>query len=430
MRGSSVELSGSTGSDGAIYIGGSVENTFDFDPTQGMDVEGTAGQQSGFLMKLSPTGAYQSTLTITGDTFGQVGIALGAPATTATASFVPGSFDGTVDLDPGPGVDTAESMLTRGGAFVSKFDAVGKFVWGQVLTSSESGIVYWGAPVALPDGGVVLTGTYAGPSDLDPGPAVVSPSTDSGAFVTRLDASGNQLWVRMLGCDGFSSPTMGAALDSSGILWLSGGRTDSSCAFDQGGPAGPTPNGFYVASMTLDGNIRTYGTVAGNDSLIGAPLVASDGSIYLAGNLGISAPGTPGPIDVDPSTGVSNRNVSDAGLDFVMKLDHDGKLLWLQPIDFDIESFAAVALAPDDGLILASGWNSGPAGMSILGLDSGGNEIWRLRSGGNSTFPDAVLVNAAGFFVLGEQNGPGDLDPSTGVDNQNGSIWFLSKYTF
>jgi hypothetical protein len=428
-RDNSVELAGSTGPDGAIYIGGTVDNTFDFDPTQGVDTKGTEGQPSGFLMKLSPTGAYESTLTITGDTFGNVPIEIAAPAVTAAASFVPGYFDGTVDLDPGPGVDTVQSLATRGGTFISKFDAAGKFVWGRVLASSESGLVYWGGPVALPDGGVVLTGTYVGPSDLDPGPAVLSPPTQSGAFVTRLDASGNQLWVRTLGCDGFSSPSMNAALDSGSVLWLSGIATDGSCAFDQGGPAAPAAGELYVASMTLDGNIRTYGTVLGSNSLIGPPVVASDDTIYLAGHIGTGQDAV-SPIDVDPSAGVSNRNVPDTGLEFAMKLDHDGKLIWLQAIDLDLTSFASFALAPDDGLILATGWRSGPAGMSILRLDSGGNEVWRLRSGGMSTFPDAVLVNGTGFFVLGEQAGPGDLDPSTGVDLQSGPIWFLSKYAF
>ncbi|HVU51486.1 MAG TPA: hypothetical protein VHL80_12410 [Polyangia bacterium] len=427
MLSSSYWVAGAMGPDGSIYIGGTVESTFDFDPTAGVDVEGTDGQPSGFLMKLGPTGAYRSTFTIAGDSFGPPQI--GAPAVTATASFVPGSFDGPVDLDPGPGVDMVESMVGRGGTFISKFDAAGGFVWGRVLASSESGIVYWGQPVAAPDGGVILTGSYTGPGDLAPGPPALPTPNMTGAFVTRLDASGNQLWVRTLGGDGCQGVSMQAALDGGGVLWLSG-TVAAGCAFDQGGPAGPDPEGFFVASMTLDGKIRTFGTVTASASLAGPPLVASDSSIYIAGNIGPSGPDAKGPIDVDPSAGVSNLTVPDAGVEFVMKLDHDGKLRWLRPIDLELTVFGAVALAPADGLVLVSSWTSGPAGMTILGLDASGNEVWRLLAGGRDTLPWSVLVNATGFFVLGEQNGSSDLDPSPGVDTQSGPMVFLSRYTF
>jgi hypothetical protein len=417
-------VSGSMGPDGALYIGGSLDNSFDFDPTLAVDVEGTEGQSSAFLMKLNPAGVYQSTFTVGGNTFGAP--QMGAPAVTATASFVPGSFEGTIDLDPGPGVATAESMFTRGGSFISKFDAAGKYVWGRFIDSSESGLVNWGGPVATPDGGVILTGTYAGPSDLAPGPALFAPPNNMGAFVTRLDATGKQLWVRTLGGEQCGTG-MGAALDAGGVLWLSGTVSDS-CAFDQG--SGVVPEGFFIASMTLDGTIRTIGSVMGGGSLAAPPVVARDGSIYLAGTLAPSGADRQSTIDVDPSAGVSNRTVSIPGLGFVMKLDNDGKLRWFQPTDLSLSIFGAVALTPDDGLMLAGDWNSGATGISILRMDAGGNTVWRLRAGGRDTVPSSLLVNSTGFFLLGQQNGPGDLDPSPGVDYQKGPLVFLSKYVF
>jgi hypothetical protein len=424
MLQSSFSQSASVGPDGAIYVGGTIDNTFDFDPTQAMDVHGTDGRASAFLMKLGPTGAYVSTFTIEGDDFGSP--SMGAPAVTANASFVPGYFEGTVDLDPGPGVDMYQDLANRGGTFVSKFDAAGKYLWGRVLVSTDSGIIAWGWPVAMPDGGVVLTGNYAGPGDLDPGPAVLAPPNQNGAFVTRLDASGKQLWVRTLGGDSCISVGMSAALDAGGVLWLSGTASGSGCALDQNGPPTPDPNGFFVASMTLDGKLRTFGTVMGGSDLAGPPVVAHDGSIYLAGSVGPSGAGQQGPIDVDPSPAVSTRVVPATGLEFVMKLDHDGKLLWLQPVDVHIESFA---LTSDDGLILAADPDLGPGGMSILELDAAGHETWRLHVG-SATRPTAVLVNANGLFVLGDQDGTGDLDPSPGVDSYSSPIVFLSRYTF
>lgn len=421
-------VSGSMGPDGAIYIGGNVDNSFDFNPTQSVDVHGTDGQSDGFLMKLQPSGAYGSTFTIGGNPFHRV--QLGAPAVTTTASFVPGNFAGTIDLDPGPGVDTVESIASRSGYFISKFDAAGKYLWGRVLLDSDTGLVYWGGPVATADGGVVLTGFFAGAGDLDPGPAVLPTPSPNGAFVTRLDASGKQLWVRTLTGAGCDSAGMGAAIDSGGVLWLSG-TASGTCAFDAAA-ATPAPavvsNGFFVASMTLDGKIRTFGSVMGSAELAGPPVVASDGSIYLAGDVRPVGQNAQSTIDLDPSSGVFNRTVPATGLAFVMKLDQSGKLRWLQPIDIDLTTFGSLALTRDDGLMLA-GWNFGPNGISIARLDVDGNEVWRITLGGRAV-PYSVLVNATGFFLLGGQNGPGDLDPSTGVDFQNGQFVFLSKYAF
>jgi hypothetical protein len=428
MFSSSYQVSGSMGPDGSIYIGGSIDNTFNFDPmTQAGDFEGIDGQASAFLMKLGPTAAYESTFTIGGESFGTP--QMGAPAVTANALFAPGYFDGTIDLDPGPGMDVVQDIVTRGGSFISKFDAAKKFIWGRVLLSSENGLVYWGGPVAAPDGGVILTGNYLSPANLAPDPIVLAAPNQSGAFVTRLDASGNQLWVRTFGGDSCDGASMSAALDAGGVLWLSG-TGSGNCAFDQAGPAGAAPSGFFVASMTLDGKIVSFGTMTGDSQLTGPPVVASDGSITLVVSIAPSSPGQNGPIYIDPSGGVSNLSVPDTSTGFVMKLDHDGKLRWLHPLDFDLSIFGAIALTPDDGMILAGGWNSGRAGMSIVKLGADGNEAWRLLTGGPGTRPDNILVNATGFFVLGEQSGTGDLDPTTGVDFQVGPILFLSKYTF
>jgi hypothetical protein len=221
---------------------------------------------------------------------------------------------------------------------------------------------------------------------------------------------------------------MSAALDPGGVIWLAGTWSDS-CVFDQNGPAGPSPNGFFVASMTLDGKLETVGSVTGG-SVDRPPVVARDGSIYLAGSLS-QVPGQQGPIDVDPSAGVSNVVVPDKdSLTFAMKLDHDGKLRWLQPVDVSVGTFGSMALTPDDGLILAGEPGAVFGGISVVRLDADGHEVWQLRPGSGSTSVTSVLVNATGFFLLGEENGPADLDPSTGVDMHDGELVFLSNYTF
>jgi len=263
---------------------------------------------------------------------------MGAPAVTATASFVAGEFDGTVDLDPGPGVDMHESMITRGGSFVSKSTPPGN-TSGDASCSARIRASSFGAgPWRRPTGASSSRGATA-VRRSGPGPGSAATPNQTGAFVTRLDATGKLVWVRTLGGDGCDFAGMSGALDAGGLLWLSG-ATSGSCAFDKNGPASPALNGFFVASVMPDGTIRTFGSVMGGSQLADRPVVAHDGSIYLAGSVGPSDPGQHVPIDLDPSAGVSARSVPDTGLEFVMKLDHDGKLRWLQPVDVRVATLA------------------------------------------------------------------------------------------
>jgi hypothetical protein len=104
-----------------------------------------------------------------------------------------GSSNGTVDFDPGPGVDEHST----GGAFLSKLDSQGDFEWARTFGNPTFMYSYG---VALNGGGnPAVCGLYRGPADFDPGADFdihVTPPHSSGIFVSMYGSNGDYIWTQ------------------------------------------------------------------------------------------------------------------------------------------------------------------------------------------------------------------------------------------
>ncbi|MCH7908562.1 MAG: hypothetical protein IIB38_02975, partial [Candidatus Hydrogenedentes bacterium] len=139
--------------------------------------------QSGFAASMGGTGTDEG-IAIAVDASGNV--------------YTTGSFEGTVDFDPGASVFDLTSM---GGldVFISKLDASGNFLWAKAMggTGTDKAL-----GIAVDDSGkVYTTGSFEGTVDFDPGASVFDLTSTGGLdlFVSKLDASGNFLWATALG---------------------------------------------------------------------------------------------------------------------------------------------------------------------------------------------------------------------------------------
>ena len=103
-----------------------------------------------------------------------------------------GHYEGSLDLDPGPGSDSAPN--TGPGEFYSyliKLDSLGQYTWGRV---TEGGGIVRGLKLGLdPDGFIYTMGHYSSEVDLDPGPLplIAPPHGGYSAFAQALDQNGN-----------------------------------------------------------------------------------------------------------------------------------------------------------------------------------------------------------------------------------------------
>ena len=346
--------------------------------------------------------------------------------------YTSGSFQGTVDFDPGAGV----SNLTSAGSddiFVSKLDASGNFVWAKAMggTSADA------SKSILIDasGNVYTTGLFRGTCDFDPG-AGVSNLTSAGTdeiFISKLDASGNFLWAKRIG--GTSGDRgLSIVVDGSGNVYTTGyfqGTVD----FDPGaGVSNLTSAGSYdifISKLNSSGTFVWAKAIGSTYDEQGTSIALdASGNVYTTGFFTINT------VDFDPGAGVSNLTPAGSADAFVLKLDASGNYVWAKAMggtSFDpgysikldgsgnvytTGNFQGTADF-DPGAGVSNLTSAGGDDIFISKLDGSGNFVWAKAVGGTSTDnATSIAIDASGnSYTSGYFGGTCDFDPSASVFN-------------
>jgi hypothetical protein len=139
---------------------------------------------------------------------------------TAGNIYIAGTFKGRADFDPGPAVYTVSNMSIYWDIFILKLDHTGDFIWAKRINNAFAG------SLAIDNAGnVYTTGSYSGPSDFDPGPAVYNLNGEGG-FISKLDENGNFVWAKSMTSNG-SAGGNGISIDAGGNVYIGGAFLDS-----------------------------------------------------------------------------------------------------------------------------------------------------------------------------------------------------------
>ncbi len=186
--GGSDEYCGGVAIDGSgnAYVTGRFGRAADLDPGPGVDEHTSNGESDIFLSKFDSEGDLQWARTW------DMHLVLGNGVTIDGSGniYTTGDFQGTVDFDPGPGVDehTANGWFD---IFLSKFNSSGDFQWARTLGGSDWESVYG---IAI-DGSsnAYITGEFTGTVDFNPG-SVIDEHTSNGSydiFLIKIPPDGN-----------------------------------------------------------------------------------------------------------------------------------------------------------------------------------------------------------------------------------------------
>ena len=173
-----------------------------------------------FLSKFDSSGNYEWERTWGGaeNDFGH-----GVTADGSGNAYVAGDFRGTVDFDPGSGVEehTSNSLIN---ACLSKFDSSGNFVW---VRTWDGLIDHFGSGVTEDGSGhVIVSGYFTGTVEFDPGVGEVHISNgEDDVYLSVFDTMGNFEWARTWGGE-FEDYSTGITTDSSGYIYVTGGYED------------------------------------------------------------------------------------------------------------------------------------------------------------------------------------------------------------
>ena len=192
--------------DGAnnVYVAGRFASVnCDFNPGGTPDIHSTNGGLDNFLSKFDASGNFQWAKTWGGSGADQ---ANGLAVDGAGQVYVAGSFQNTVDFDPGSGTDSRTANGSKADAWLSQFDANGAFQWAQTWGGSGddgSGVNVDGA------GNIYAAGWFAGTGavDLNPGSGVDNHTSNGGsdAFLIKFH-TGN--WAPTVATPASASPSV------------------------------------------------------------------------------------------------------------------------------------------------------------------------------------------------------------------------------
>lgn len=314
-------------SNGNIFITGIFQNTTDFDPGNGvynLNVA-TAGVSNVFILKLTSNGDFEWAKKL-----GHVAAGTVNSRDIGTDNngnvYVAGTWSGTLDFDPGPGIYNLTHIGGSGtdDIYVLKLNPNGDFVWAKQMKGSSSKFVR-SIDVDI-KGGVYLTGDYGGTIDFDPGAGVYNLSAvgHSSIFVQKIDTDGNFQWAKSMG--GTSGDVgLSLASDVDQNLYVTGlfsGTVD----FNPGGiPQNLTSNGLlgtFIQKFDVNGNSVWVKQIEKSTGY--AIDTDLSGNVYTIGYFR-------GSVDIDPGPGIHHLNAVTGTGDphtFIQKLDTNGEFLW------------------------------------------------------------------------------------------------------
>jgi len=285
-------------SSGNVYVTGTFWGTVDFDPTAvGEDIHTSNGDGDAFLTKFDSSGNF-----IWAKTWGWKGPLSDTGEGVAVDGFgnvyIIGDFMGTVDFDPGPGVDSHSSNGNQE-VFMSKFDSSGNFLWAKTWGANNADVGYGIAVDG--SGNLYVTGFFVYLTvDFDPGPGedYHTSNGSSDIFLSKFDSSGNFLWARTWG--GFSLD-MGrrVAVDSSENVFVTGWFSDTVDFDPDLDIDNHTSNGYedvFLSRFDSLGNLIWARTWGGSNSDWGSEFAADgSGNAYVTGRFWDTVDFNPGP---------------------------------------------------------------------------------------------------------------------------------------
>jgi hypothetical protein len=256
--------------------------------------------------------------------------------------YITGTFEGTVDFNPGVGV---ANLTSAGGSdiFILNLDLNGNFQWVKKIwgtANSQASSITLTSNITNAVTNIYITGSFEGKVDFNPnnGTYYLTSAGRSDIFILNLTGAGNFVWAKRIGSLGsdaaYSVANHGLANDFIHIT----GTFESTVDFNPASavnnltanPNGDTfvlklsAGGLYIWGKKLGGMKTPLGSSGGPRFIFNKCDTSSPQGIYLVGSF-------EGREDFDPHPTTVVKLVSFGGRDvFIAKLTATGSLTWVK----------------------------------------------------------------------------------------------------
>lgn len=413
---------------GNTYTTGGFQDVVDFDPGAGVSNLTSAGVNDFFIQKIDATGNFVWAKRIGGsDDDGATTIQIDASGNL----YLTGSFQGTVDFDPGVGV-TNLSALGASDIFILKLNSSGDLQWVRQIGGVNDVLI--GDLTLDGNGNIYTTGSFDGTVDFDPeaGTSNLSSAALYDIFIQKLNSDGNLVWVKQITGDS-SGNGQSISTDADGNVY-STGYFQGTFDFDpNAGTSNLTSLGLsdiYVHKLDESGNFIWIKQMGGSTNITFSYItIDNNGSLYLTGSFF-------GTIDFDPGVGTTNLTAGVGADMFVQKLDSSGSLIWAHSLGSNSEAYGSDIQTDIHGYVYITGYYSGTInfdpGDGVTSLSSNGTtDIFTLKLDALGELTWAISMGGPGFdfglglnvstdgsiYTTGMFMATADFDPSGGTFN-------------
>jgi hypothetical protein len=237
-----------------IVLSGKFGGAADFDPNAGVSILNSVGIDI-YICKLDSNSNFIWAKQIAGVTSATQ--CFSATTDVSGNVYVSGAFAGTIDFDPGAGVQNLTSTSLFSSAFILKLDAAGDFVWAKKLDNTDMHL-YNGSIFADATGGLYVGGSFSGTVNFDLGGGVqeLTATTANSHFLLKLGSDASFLWVKQL------ADIQSVGLDVNGDVYTCGTSTNK---YSSSGTSQWEISNAASTRIAVDrtGNIYTTGTFTG-----------------------------------------------------------------------------------------------------------------------------------------------------------------------
>lgn len=407
---------------GNIYIIGQLNGTVDFDPGPGISNRTSVGNMDPVFARYTSTGTlvWANHIASNFSGWGMVNFRLKIGFGSV---YVAGTFIGTADFDPGPGVANLVGVGNLA-PFFGRYDLNGNYIWARTLGTNNND---HSCAIDVDGAGNCYVGFVCGGGgeDLDPGPGVV-PFVCNGntGTVAKFDALGNYVW-------GFSlPPTVGGwqpirdvIVDNAANVYVSGIFSSGTIDLDPSAGTANITNGggydSYVVRYSTTGVYSWHGTYRGtsDDVVNDLQIDPLTNTLIASGHYNSAS------LDIDFSAGTSNLTSAAGYNGFVAKYSLVGAFSFgfkLEGNGTDVVLMTKTDACSD---LIVGGYFDSPN----LDINPGAGVVTVATSGSNDIF--LTKFNATGTFLYGSRAGSAGSDVLTSIAyNSNSNSGQIAGY--